>query len=248
MKVSKRTATLAATVAALIALTGCTTASGPESTGSNDSAETTETTPDLSTALLQVSDLDGLTEEYGEFEEAELSASSSDTMINGDPSCADFLDSTYATEELDVARIGFQTEYQDKTGEETAYLYALSSVREFADADAASNALDELRGIFSTCNEYVLKSGEDELTMKVLDFNEALEHLNLGDEAVTLGLSEEVGVNLTAEYAHLFTRIDNLIVTSSAYKWNIIMPISLDLMLEITEPAIDRANDYLEAS
>ncbi len=244
----RRSLAVAATSTALLSvLAGCALSGASSSDGSADGDVPVSERPDLSTALLTLEDLADVTADYGDFEETQLPRSSSDSMIDGDPQCEAYLDGDYGAESVDEARTAFSTEYEADAGDDGAELYVLSTVRAFTDADDATQELDGLRDVFAACDAYMLESDGAEVTVQVLDFADVDEAFDVGDEGVTLAMSQDVGSNLAGEYAYVFTRIDDAVVAVGAYNAGLVMPISRDLMLHLTEVGAERVRDYVDA-
>lgn len=249
MRFSKSLATITLSAAALTALSGCTSGGEPAPTQEGEAADSETARADIGTALMTTEDLTELTAEYGEFEETELEQASSDSMIDGDPTCADYLDTSYAAASTDEARTAFRAEFEAEVGDDPAYLFVFSSIREFADTDDAVEGFDTLRDDIAGCNIYTLDLEGTEVEIEVLNSGEAEESLDAGDEGLTLATSEVTGSgNLTGEYAYVMTRVDDVIVTTGAYKAGYVMPIDIELMTEITTAGVDRAQEYLDAA
>lgn len=251
----KRTKTFAAAVSSITALAllvGCTAPKDSTSSQADDtssSAEESVERPDLSTALLTVDDLSGLTNEYGEFEEMQLGEMSSDAIIEGDPMCADYLDDTYGAESVAEARTAFRAEYEALAGDDPAYMFVLSTVKEYADYSEAATEFEALREVFASCKTFVYESNEAEVTREVRNFDEAYEELSLGDEALVLVMVESTwDINFTGEYGYVFTRVGKYVVMSGAFKSGLVTPIDFRLMSTVTEGSVDRVNEYIAAN
>lgn len=261
MRLSRSLGAALASIAALTLMAGCASTADPDpsdpatsdpapstSGAPAEAAETESERPDLSTALLTTEDLADLTAEYGDFEESQPERASADSMVEGDPLCADYLGDDYGAESVADAETMFYTEFEADAGDDPAQLAVYSTVTEFDTADDAIEELDALREIFAACEAYTLDLDGTEVSMQVLNTGDANELYDTGEEGVTVAMSQDVGGNLVGEYGYVFTRIENYIVFSGAFKGGLTMPIDSELMAPITESAAERVRDYIDAA
>ena len=226
----------AAALSALLLVTACGSDDSdpdPDPTSSETAEEESSLSKsDLEDALLTEDDVEGLDDGLEEVDvtEGDISA---DDMVDDDEACAEFLDDDYGLEEEEKA----ETEFEGPvvTVYSTVELYA---------AGEAEEELEATRDLFSDCATFTVDLDGQEVTVDVqtIDLGD-LDGYDVGDEGMAVNLDFSVEGTPVLQQGFTLVRIDDVLTISGAATTE---TLGDDIMLTITEAAVDRLESVLE--
>lgn len=226
----------AAALSALLLVTACGSDDSdpdPDPTSSETAEEESGLSrSDLEDALLTEDDVEGLDDELEEVEVTEGDISGDD-MVDGDEACAEFLDDDYGLEEEEKA----ETEFEGPvvTVYSTVELYA---------AGEAEEELEATRDLFSDCSTFTVDLDGQEVTVDVQTIELGdLDGYDVGDEGMAVNLDFSVEGSPVLQQGFTLVRIDDVLTISGAATTE---TLGDDIMLTITEAAVDRLESVLE--
>ncbi len=226
----------AAALSALLLVTACGSDDSdpdPDPTSSETAEEESSLSKsDLEDALLTEDDVEGLDDGLEEVDVTEGDISGDD-MVDGDEACAEFLDDDYGLEEEEKA----ETEFEGPvvTVYSTVELYA---------AGEAEEELEATRDLFSDCATFTVDLDGQEVTVDVqtIDLGD-LDGYDVGDEGMAVNLDFSVEGTPVLQQGFTLVRIDDVLTISGAATTE---TLGDDIMLTITEAAVDRLESVLE--
>lgn len=226
----------AAALSALLLVTACGSDDSdpdPDPTSSERTEEESSLSKsDLEDALLTEDDVEGLDDEFeqADVDESDLSA---DDMVDGDEACADFLDEDYGTDEEEEAKTKFEGPVV--TVYSTVELYA---------AGEAEEELEATRDLFADCTSFTVDLDGQELTVDVQTIELGdLDGYDVGDEGMAVNLDFSVEGTPVLQQGFTLVRVDDVLTISGAATTE---TLGDDIMLTITEAAVDRLESVLE--
>lgn len=226
----------AAALSALLLVTACGSDDSdpdPDPTSSETAEEESSLSKsDLEDALLTEDDVEGLDDGLEEVDVTEGDISGDD-MVDGDEACAEFLDDDYGLEEEEKA----ETEFEGPvvTVYSTVELYA---------AGEAEEELEATRDLFSDCATFTVDLDGQEVTVDVQTIELGdLDGYDVGDEGMAVNLDFSVEGTPVLQQGFTLVRIDDVLTISGAATTE---TLGDDIMLTITEAAVDRLESVLE--
>lgn len=225
----------AAALSALLLVAACGSDDDPDPDPT--SSETAEeesalSESDLEDALLTEDDVEGLDEglEEVDVEESDLSG---DDMVDGDEACADFLDDDYGIDEEEKAETEFEGDVV------TVY----STIESYAKGEAEEE-LEATRDLFDECTTFTIDLDGQELTVDVQTTElDELDGYDLGDEGLAVNLDFSLDGAPVIQQGVTLVRIGDVLTISGAATAE---TLGDDIMLTITEAAVDRLETVLE--
>lgn len=231
-----RTAAPAAALSALLLVTACGSDDSdpdPDPTSSETTEEDTGLSEsDLEDALLTEDDVEGLDDGIEEVDVAEGDITGED-IVDGDEACAAFLDDDYGIDEDEKADAQFEGDVV------TVY----STIESYAEGEAEEE-LEATRDLFDECTTFTVDLDGQQVTVEVLTIELGeLDGYDFGDEGLAVNLDFSIDGTPALQQGYTLVRIGDVLTISGAAT-----PETLgdDIMLTITEAAVDRLETVLE--